>query len=1056
MDASAQYTEALAEPGAGAGSEPGSEPYVVLLGEPAVAFASGPLRFRRDKRYYLLAFLACHHDWVARERLAQLFWPEHDSGDARHNLRQLFKRTRRLTWRPALEMSMDRDEQRVRWRPPTDLAALAQALAQRDWQHALRLYRGPLLAGFTGDDAPAFADWLEFERRQLRESWRAALMAHAAELRGNGAYRQAAQVLAVVLRQDEYDEDALRAYMSALTLAGNAKQALDAHDAFARRLETELRLMSSSATRALLRRIRDGSLEPDPAAVAEPSRALPAVVGPGAAPDGEPAESPATSLIGRELELSDLVHQLGNPACRLLNVTGPGGVGKSRIARHAITELRARYEDGAVFVALEALPATGSFADAIASALGLAAPDRADLEPLEHVVRAIGNRHLLLVLDNIEHLEQAGSVVSRLVAACPRLDLLATSRERLDLAEEWLLPIAGLAYPLGDASLPEALAHDAVRLFVQRAERVRPAFSLSQNDLPNVLDICRLVAGLPLGIEMAAAWLRLLPCRDVAEEIERDTDFLDRSPSNAAERHRSIRATFEYSWRRLARVEQAALRALVVFRGAFERDAGVHVAGAKLPVLAALVDRSLLRVHDEGRFSVHPLLRKYALEKLAAEPVEARRAHAAHGRYFLDLLHGSKDLGGAPYRTGGAVPDEAFEDVAAAWRWACAERQSNGLGLAAGPLAQMCVARARYHDGLGLLTCAVQATGSDDPVALGRLLVARARLDERVGRYREAALDAHRGLDLLLEAGDRPGQLSGMATLGKVAVRGGRYVEAKEIFTRALRTARAWELRWDVAQLSGAIGVAEQFLGRRARAAVWYRRSLALSRDLDDLPGVVNALANLGNMLRLLDNVEVARGLLDESLALAQRIGANELLPNLHVNMGVLVLDQGKAPLAAEHFASALQIARRQGNRSLEVNAIFQQGKLGVTLGDAVAGQAAFLESLSLADEIGHHEKVLDNVVGLAWTRAKVGDVGRATRWLDVALEHAAATQGSKRWALELRQALEPGGELAPPTRPVPNGSTRTRDGPAVARAVTKALARTAEAGPRSGRYWGA
>jgi len=1017
-----------------------TEPYVELLDEPAITLASGRQSFRPDKRYYFLAYLARHRDWVPRERLARLFWPEHSRSKARLNLRQLVKRTRRLPWQAELETSGDANDLQLRWRPRTDLAALELALAHRDWESALLLYRGPLLGGLRVDGAEEFAVWLDFERLQLQERWRAGVLSYAAELGSNGDHHRAAHVLMLVLRQDEFDEEVLREFMTSSVMCGHATRALAAYDAFEGLLESEMGLIPSSTTQELAQHIRSGDAAIVVARTQVPSQPTNADTVSSRSSTVTHSTTPVTPppLIGRELEMSDLAHQLRHRDCRLLTVTGPGGVGKTLLTRHAIAELRQNYQDGAIFVPLEALRESSSVPGHIASALGLAMTGVDELDPLERVVLAIGDKQILLVLDNIDHLEGAGEVVSRLVAGCPRLDLITTSRERLDLVEEWLLPIDGFPSPAVGIDLATATSYDAVQLFVRRAERLRPSFYLAEQDLPYVITICRLVDGLPLGIELAAAWLRLLSCREIAKEIEHDTDFLDRSPSNAAERHRSIRATFEHSWRRLGFAEQSVLRDLSVFRGEFHREAGTYVADTKLPVLAALVDKSLLITRAEGRFCLHPLLRQYAYEKLAADPVALRRKREAHSRYYLNLLTRSSEFNGGGLMSARAALDEAFDELAAAWHWACGSRPLNELGRAAAPLAGLCVHRGRYYDGILLLTTALD---SSTPEPLGslaycRLLLQRARLEERLGRFEEAQREANRGLDLLPLTGAQRERLSGLQVLGKVAVRSGRYAEAKEIFLEALAIAEEHRSLRDSAQLMSKVGLAEQYLGRRARAAVWYRRALRLQSQLENLPGVVSARSNLGNVLRLLDQPAAAREMLDQALALAESIAAADILPNLHINLGVLDLDQSHPSQAAKQFGAALQLARRSGNRSLEANANFQLGRLALAAGQALASQSAFLDSLLLATEIGQREKMIDNLVGLAWARWRCGDLASAKRWLSVAADHSATSPGTSKWAGELRQALAEGVD---PTLPAVGSMNVDL---VVARAVERAIAR--------------
>ncbi len=671
--------------------------------------------------------------------------------------------------------------------------------------------------------------------------------------------------------------------------------------------------------------------------------------------------------------------------------------------------------------------------------MGLSPSGDVGLGPLDRVARAIGDKSLLLVLDDVEHLDSSGEVVSSLLARCPNLDLLATSRGRLDLAEEWLFPLEGLAYPEQGVEPSEGLAYDAVRLFEQRAQRVRPGYRVAAADLPYVVAICRLVDGLPLGIVLAAAWLRVLPPRAVAEEIERDTDFLAGSRLGVPDRHRSIRATFEYSWRRLEPAAQAAKRYLSVFRGDFDTKAAVHVTMARLPVVAALVDRSLLTAHGDGRFSMHPLLRQYAAEKLAAEPGSESLARGRHARYHLRQSTRSSDLRGEAHLAALAALDSSFEDLAAGWRWACHERLVDELGRAAAPLATLCWHRARYEEGRDLLGLALSApvAAEASSSAQVRLLVQHARLSERLGRHAEARQSASQALGLLPGAEGSPEHLAALQVLGTLELHEGRYHEARRVFSRALGFAKSHAGRAQVARFSANVGLTEQYLGRRQRAAVWYRRALRLQRELDDPTGTVSSLSNLGNVLRLLGCLEQARRLLVEALDSAERIAANDVLPNLYVNLGVLELAQGQPAAAEARFDAALRLAREHGKRSLEANALFQLGRYWLVSGDLSASQERFLESLRFAADLGYREKVVDSLVGLAWVSARLGDVSRADHLLSIALAHGEASPGTTSWAADLREAIARGAE------PPQVGSRAAARSTVVMRAVREALARS-------------
>ena len=338
-----------------------------------------------------------------------------------------------------------------------------------------------------------------------------------------------------------------------------------------------------------------------------------------------------TSFVGRQLELSEVAELLGHDECRLLSVVGVGGVGKTRLALQAVRERleEGGFADGVVFVPLEALTDAASVPAVVAGALGLDLSGQEDARSV--VLRFLAEKRLLLVLDNFEQLLEGTPFVRELIDRCLRLKLLVTSRERLNLEAEWVFEVEGLAYPEEARSVERAAYFDAVQLFVQRAKRAQPRFSLTAETLPPVARICRLVDGMPLAIELAASWLRALSADEVAKEMEAGADRLEAPARDVPERHRSVRAVFDHSWSLLLEGEREVLRGLSVFRGGFRREAAAVVAGATLPVLARLVDTSLLHLSVEGRYDRHPLLTQYTREKLAEHPEERQGAEQRHG-----------------------------------------------------------------------------------------------------------------------------------------------------------------------------------------------------------------------------------------------------------------------------------------------------------------------------------------------------------------------------------------------------------------------------------------
>ncbi len=344
---------------------------------------------------------------------------------------------------------------------------------------------------------------------------------------------------------------------------------------------------------------------------------------------------PLTAFIGREPELTALAQLLHDPQCSLLTITGPGGIGKTRLAIEAVQQSNGVFADGIWFVPLASLNSPTLIVPAIAEAVGFKFQD--PTKPQEQLLRYLRAKRALLIMDNAEHLLDGAGLFSEILKECQSIKLLVTSRERLNLMSEWVFEIQGLPVPPDDR-VNQFNGYSAVALFIQSARRVQAGYELQADDRQWVFKICQIMEGLPLGIELSAAWVGLLSLEEIAVEIERDLEFLSATMRDIPERHRSLSATLDHSWKLLNPEEKLVLSRLSVFRGHFSRHAAQKICGASLAILSSLKNKSLLIRIDEGEYGLHEIIRQFAGLKLAERPDEFEQVNERHAAYFVQYL----------------------------------------------------------------------------------------------------------------------------------------------------------------------------------------------------------------------------------------------------------------------------------------------------------------------------------------------------------------------------------------------------------------------------------
>jgi predicted ATPase len=650
-----------------------------------------------------------------------------------------------------------------------------------------------------------------------------------------------------------------------------------------------------------------------------------------------------TPFIGRSRELALIGEHLEDNACRLLTLVGMGGIGKTRLALEAAQLKQDRFPDGAYFASLVALSSGDLLLSTLANAINLSfysgSPARVQL--LSYLRR----RHMLLIIDNFEHLMPEVGLLVEILEQAPGVKLLVTSRERLNLRGEWVFEVEGMPVPSGSALPPGAGGllpngdaptaenvgpYTAIHLFVQSARRVRTDFSLNSHDLAYVIRICRLVKGIPLGIELAAAWVKMLSCEEIAREIEQNYSFLATAWHDVPERHRSLQAVFDYSWNLLSESERTAMGKLALFRGGFTREAAAEVAGASLLTLAVLVDKSILRLESPARgaagqvewrvrYDMHDLLRHYGEEKL----VEKEETNDLHCRYYADFLQSQ----GAPLRSGRQKETleeigREIENVRAAWRWAVARGRLAELACSLDTLYNFYDIRGWIQEGEEAFAAAVawlraviplrQATAADN-LTLGRLLARLGRFKHRLGLYDQARELLEESLALFHRLEAPQEIVFALNYLGNIAYRLGDYETARQICQESLVICRDFDYRWELVTAVETLAHVAEELGEYHEARGLCRQGLEICQSIGDRRGVAAFLNGSGYLQWRLGDPTAARRLCQESLAIYREIGDRRGTALATKNLGNVAAYVEDFALAQQYYLDSLTICREIG-----------------------------------------------------------------------------------------------------------------------------------------------